>query len=218
MSPDSGCLWSISIRVLVYSGFIPGHKAGPRWLPLTREQCMTDHERLLWSQSTYTVYLCTGLLRSTYKKSSRFQHLAFSTENNINSYWRDKQKHWAVRQYLTFSESSKGYSQLLPFSTCLCGGDLICSPWCHPQSVISLSEFHTQQPKTWGREMQHQAWREGTLSSCWSLSGSCGVFVTTWGRLLNQVGIPGTLLIKLQVAEARTVLSQCLQSSLELNS
>lgn len=47
MSPDSGCLWSISIRVLVYSGFIPGHKAGPRWLPLTREQCMTDHERLL---------------------------------------------------------------------------------------------------------------------------------------------------------------------------
>lgn len=60
MSPDSGCLWSISIRVLVYSGFSPGHKAGPRWLLLTREQCMTDHVRLFWSQSTYTVYLCTG--------------------------------------------------------------------------------------------------------------------------------------------------------------
>lgn len=68
MSPASGCLWSISIRVLVYSGFSPGHKASPRWLLLTREQCMTDHVRLFWSQSTYTVYLCTGATQKHIQK------------------------------------------------------------------------------------------------------------------------------------------------------
>lgn len=90
MSPDCGCLCSIFIRVLVYSGFSPGHKAGPRWLLLTREQCMTDHVRL-FDHKAPTLFICAlGQHRSTYKKSSRLKHLAFSIERNINSYQGDK--------------------------------------------------------------------------------------------------------------------------------
>lgn len=116
-----------------------------------------------------------------------------------------------MRQYLTFSESSKGYRELLPFSTCLCG-NLGFSPWSHPQSLISLSEFHT-----------YSFWPKKTHS------GKCGIrpkqkvhrahtglhqdgagSLLQWG-LLMWVTTIRILLMSLLLVDIRTVPAQYLQ-------
>lgn len=175
----------------------------------------------MWDYSDHkapTQFICAlGQLRSTYKKI-KIQTSYFFHREGHKQLPRGQTETLGCEAILDFLRKFKRLQSAAPFLN-LSVRQGSHSPQCHPQTSISLSEFHTWffLDKNSGWKMWCQIQAEGAQSTRWSSPESCKVFVTAQGGLLKYVRVSRILLMKLPMLDIATMLSQYLQSSFELN-